>query len=300
MEASFFSWRAEKMVLEKGWIKLHRSIQSKEFASNNNLQALWIHILLNASLKEVKAMVNGKQVKLPIGSLIFNCERIASLVNFSSKTVRKHLKYLQKTDRIELTLSTHGSYLIVKDWLKYQEVCRAPNADSNKEASAQSPNRGLASFRINGVIERKKKEEEKKEEIIELPLSPKHGAAKKKVVRKAVSRSKPVNKVSLDFLPPELITFTRNVSDQAREIWKRRYCDATLESYLQKAFDWSVAKGKKVQDQNIASLMNTFFSDVEHDKWKDEKGGVNPAEKAVAEELNSLLLAGKRERGIDA
>jgi len=268
---------------KNGWIKLHRKVLESTIAidghkPNHERMYLWIWLLCNANIFESKIKHNGKDIIIPPGALAFSDAYISKQTHLTSSKIRTALSYMDQTGRIELKRSNRGSYLIINKWEEYQilreqHVESVSNSIENESKTNQKP------------IENQSQQTEERKKI-----------RKKNIVRKKkVDNS---HAVSLDFLDAGLQDFISGVSDNIRLRWKSHYCNQTIAEHLQRAADWSEAKGKK--PLNVALLMNTFFKDTEHDKWKDEPGGCDPEEKAVSDMLKGLLEQGKREINTDA
>lgn len=271
------------MKFKNGWIKLHRKTFESTIALdghkfNTGRLTLWLWMLCNANIYKSDIKHGNKDITIPPGSMAFSDKYLSDKTGLTIKRVRTALLYMEETGRILLKRSNTGSYLIINKWEEYQG-----DTEQHKESRSDDSNSKDIPRDIPRENEGKQIEENKK-------------TRKKKVVRKKkVDNS---NAVSLNFLDAELQDFISGVSDNIRLRWKSRYCNQTIAEHLQKAVDWSEAKGKK--PLNVASLMNTFFKDTEHDKWKDESGGCDPEEKAVSDMLNSLLEEGRREINTDA
>ncbi len=270
------------MKFRNGWIKLHRKILESDVALdgakiNTDRLSLWIYILLNCNIYESKIKHGSKSVTIPPGSMAYSLKMIGDAVDLSIGKIRRILDYLQKTGRIDKQTTNKGSYLIVKKWEEYQlliEDEEIVTTGKNQLYDNQTTNKRQTN---DNRIENKENK----------------NIRKKKVTRRKKKKAVASNAVELDFLSGELQEFIAGVSDNIRLKWLSRYCKETITKQLQTAADWLEAKGR--EPGNVALLMNTFFKDVPHDKWKDESGGVDPEEKALADMLNSLLDEGKRE-----
>ena len=66
--------------MEKGWIKLYRQIFDCSIWSSREAfdkRSAWIDILLSASHKDVKMLVDGKTAIIPRGSFMFSIEKLS-------------------------------------------------------------------------------------------------------------------------------------------------------------------------------------------------------------------------------
>ena len=65
--------------MEKGWIKLHRQIFDCSIWNSREAfdrRSAWIDILLSASHKDVKMLIDGKTTIVPKGSYMFSIEKL--------------------------------------------------------------------------------------------------------------------------------------------------------------------------------------------------------------------------------
>lgn len=291
------------MRFSSGWIRLDRNLCNSDIYHRGKTRDperawFWTWLLLNVNVYPSKIEHNGKIINIPEGSIAYSYKYLADQTGLTVSKVRGCIDYLHKTERIDKHGAKGGSYLVVRKWKEYQLV----DAESDKpvanyaQSNSQSSRKPIANlsqhneqYTINNVQENNSSSEELAQPI-----------KKKRVTRKTKKSKVSVTPklVKLDFLPDHLQEFISGVSDEIRMRWLSRYCKATIQQKLQDAEDWSLSKGRK--PKNVASLMNTFFRDSEHDKWKDEPGGVDPREKALSDELNAILEQARIEKGIDA
>jgi len=272
---------------DKGWIKVHRKVLLSDIAQKGHLVDLemlgfWTYILINCNIYESKIRHGYDVVNLPAGGMAFSIKGLAETFEISRKKAARILQYLNDTERIVLKTSNKGSYLIVKKWEQYQI-----HTNLTQEVKDSTSDTGVSAAEHQRNTSGTQNREYKK-------IRKKNNNRKKKTTNSVKNSSL----ITLDFLSGELQEFISGVSDSIRLKWLDRYSKETINSQLLAAKDWSEAKGRK--PKNVALLMNTFFKDTPHDKWKDTSGGVDPEEKALADEFNSLLEAKKEERNGNA
>ena len=90
-----------------GWVKLHSKFLKWEWASDPNMVALFIYLLLKANFKETE----WKGVKLERGQLIFGREKASKDTGISVRTIRTCLERLKSTS--ELSVKTTNKYSII-------------------------------------------------------------------------------------------------------------------------------------------------------------------------------------------
>lgn len=239
---------------ENGWIKLHRDILHSDLSSRMEILGLWTWILLAASYEEISIKIGKGRKKLPPGSVIFSVKGLADDFGVSRSTMKNWLSYLQRTERISLTCHTKGSFCVVLKWSKYQQK-QASNATTKHQPD------------IN-------------------PTSNEHQPDTYKETKK-IRKKNTTRVVVLDFLSQELQEWIGGVSDTVRQKWLTRYHPDTITLYLQKAKDWSEAKGRR--GGNVALLMNKFFEGVPFDAGTNSTDGFSQKQMEGFTELDKLL-----------
>lgn len=104
-----------------GWVKLHRGIKDSwlwESKTFNNFQA-FSDLLMDASHKDRKYMVNGVLVDLKEGQLATSIKSLCDKWGWSNSKVKKFLNNLQKSEYI--TYKTTNKYTLI-DINKYYEM----------------------------------------------------------------------------------------------------------------------------------------------------------------------------------
>jgi hypothetical protein len=117
-----------------GWVKAHRDILDKDLNQNCILFALWNWLLLAANYRESQIIWNGEQRILKRGELVLGIKNLAEQWQISSGSIRKWLKYLEKTERILIQSCTRGTVVTICNYDKYQGA----------DTEAETPN-------VNGV-----------------------------------------------------------------------------------------------------------------------------------------------------
>lgn len=103
-----------------GWIKLHRELLEKDISENINLFGLWNYLLLIALYKESQIIWNGEQRILKPGSCLLSVSTLGEKWGLCKKTIFKWLRYLEKTSRIVLEVSPHGTVVTICNWERFQ------------------------------------------------------------------------------------------------------------------------------------------------------------------------------------
>lgn len=146
----------------KGWIKLHRSLDYSDIMDNATLLRLWAWLLINATWQESKIVRGGKQKGLPPGSIVFGLKELADRWGCSRETIRKWVKYLEKTERITVDASPQGYTVTIRNWTEYQAKDEEGLTDTGRTLDGDWTDTGQPVTLNKKVrIKELKKEEEK-------------------------------------------------------------------------------------------------------------------------------------------
>ena len=121
--------------MNKGWIKLHRSLIDWEWYSDLNVRALFFHLLLTVNHQDKKWQ--GRMIKK--GSRITGRIQLAKECGLSEQNVRTSIKKLQLTNDLTITKDPKGSMFTVVNWLKYQETNQQINHKNNQPLTSDQP-----------------------------------------------------------------------------------------------------------------------------------------------------------------
>ncbi len=103
-----FSLLVGGLIMNTGWIKLHRKITNWEWYTNIPVKVLYFHLLITANHED--ARWQGREIKR--GELITSVNRLAEETGLTVKQVRNALKKLNDTGEI-LSQGTN-SYTLIK------------------------------------------------------------------------------------------------------------------------------------------------------------------------------------------
>ena len=106
------------MVLEDGYIKLHRSITKWEWYTDANTARLFIHLLLTVNHFPQK----WQGIVIERGQRVTSYRELSNELRLSERSVRTAINHLKSTH--ELTLSTTSKYGLytINNYEKYQEA----------------------------------------------------------------------------------------------------------------------------------------------------------------------------------
>lgn len=108
-------------MANKGWIKLHRSLQDKAFVRDPEKLALWIHLLMMANHTEREEMFAGKPMKCKPGQFTTGRKQLAEATGIDESKIRRILDYFEKNEQqISQQTSNKNRLITIKNWGFYQ------------------------------------------------------------------------------------------------------------------------------------------------------------------------------------
>lgn len=115
-------------MTDQGFIKLHRSILSWEWYSDEITVRVFLHLLLNANWEDSKF----KGYDIPRGSLVTSYASIAKALNISVKNARTAINHLKTTGEVATKAASKFSIITIVNWEKFQGY---ENETASKTAS---------------------------------------------------------------------------------------------------------------------------------------------------------------------
>ena len=159
--------------MNKGWIKLHRSIVDWEWYDDDKTFRCMIHCLLSANIEDKL----WRNTVIKRGQFIASVKSIAKAIKASNQQTRTVLNRLKRTNEITIKTTNKWSMITIVNYEKYQEVNKQNNnqstnktPDSNKQVTnnQQSNNNQITTTKEYKNI--RSKELENKEKIKEHSL----------------------------------------------------------------------------------------------------------------------------------
>lgn len=123
----------------KGWIKLHRSIQDNPIWLSNepfDRRSAWIDILMMVNHEQRSILINGKMQVIEAGQRWTSVRVLAERWNWSKDRVTRFLKLLVETGMITLRKTPNGTLLSVVKYGFYQygqDTDKDTNKDTGKD-----------------------------------------------------------------------------------------------------------------------------------------------------------------------
>ena len=127
------------MSLDKGYIKLWRSMLTWEWYDDPLTKAVYLHLILTASISP--SIWHG--IEIPRGSLVSSYRKIAKQTGLTIQQARTAISHLETTG--EITRSAHSKFTVftLNNYDKFQEVTQKSTSKSLKNQQA-SPNQSTS------------------------------------------------------------------------------------------------------------------------------------------------------------
>jgi DNA-binding transcriptional regulator YhcF (GntR family) len=204
-----------------GWIKSWRSAWDSDLSQTPYLWALWNALLHMAVWRETTIIWEGHQRVLPPGSVVMGVRELASRWRCSQSVIKKYLRYLKTTNRIELETCPRGTLITICNWKLYQ---------NDPETSCLQNNSSEATSELQDACSEGLIEEVKKEEVC------------------AVAKRNPpaVGAIAEFSDSPALQSALQDVRAKVQQAWLDAYPDVVwIKGELLKARAWIEANPKK-------------------------------------------------------
>lgn len=117
--------------VQKGFVKLYRSLLDWEWYSDLNTRAVFMHMLLRANYADQK--FEGQHI--PRGSFVSSRHRLSQEVGVSERSLRTALKHLKATG--EVTSTSFAKYTIYK--VVNYESYQAGDQQSDQQVTSKRP-----------------------------------------------------------------------------------------------------------------------------------------------------------------
>ena len=135
------------MLPMNGWIKLHRSMLSWEWADDDRMFKSFVTILMMANAEDTRW--HGIEIKA--GSFVTSLKHLSSHLKLTVDKTRTVLSRLKSTGEITVKSNRHFTLIFINNWEKYQvnptqtttQIPKPQNADSERfslEFQEQIPN----------------------------------------------------------------------------------------------------------------------------------------------------------------
>lgn len=125
------------MANNKGWIKLHRSIQDCFLWNDKPYDKCraWIDLLLLANHEDKKLMFNGTLITVSRGQYLTSIRKLSERWGWSKDKVVRHLLMLESEEMIHRDSNNNRTLLTIVNYGVYQD-----STDSNKDSGNDTDN----------------------------------------------------------------------------------------------------------------------------------------------------------------
>lgn len=178
-------------MMDKGWIKLHRSLLDWEWYDDINTMRLFVHLILKANHKPKK--YKGKSVGS--GQVITGRKLLSNETGLTEQQIRTCIKKLKSTNELTVKADGKGSVIQLVNYRKYQQPTRKITNDQPEDNQPSTNHQPT----INQQITTNKKEKNVKNgEIVNQKIHPALIGFRNNVLREAKELGI-TSKVAMDF-----------------------------------------------------------------------------------------------------
>jgi hypothetical protein len=103
-----------------GYVKLDRSLLTKQIFQNEKLLKVWIWCLLKANHKPATVLVGRQQADLKAGQFVFGRNKASEELNMAPSTVWDYMGILKKNQSIDIKSNNKFSVVTLVNWEIYQ------------------------------------------------------------------------------------------------------------------------------------------------------------------------------------
>lgn len=139
--------RVGVLIMNQGWIKLHRKLKQKAFSSKPQYLALWIHLLLSANHSGQEFMWNGKTITIQEGQFITGRKELSKQCGIPESSVERLLTFFEKERQIEQQKTTKYRLITILKWSEYQSL------DNKRTTSEQQTDTNKNDKKDNNISE---------------------------------------------------------------------------------------------------------------------------------------------------
>jgi hypothetical protein len=128
--------------MDRGYIKVYRSLRDKGYWSDAEYIHLWIHLLMKASYKQKEYLFNGKIEHLAPGQFISGRKSLSKETGVNESKIERILKCFEIEHQIEQQTNNKFRIITILNWDKYQvrEQQNEQQMNSQRTASEQPVN----------------------------------------------------------------------------------------------------------------------------------------------------------------
>lgn len=198
--------------MQKGWIKLHRSLKKWEWYDDHNATRLLIHLILTANYEDKK----WKGIVVKAGSRVIGRSKFSKEVGLSVQQLRTSLTKLKNSQ--EVTIKTTNKFTVVSlvKWEQLQSIDSNYNQQMTQSLTNEQPttNQQLTTTKEDKEIKERKEDDGKESDsdknvLISIQRCKEKYLASEQI-KIAVSENK-ANKLSYQEIDGRIETFTKHL-----------------------------------------------------------------------------------------
>lgn len=211
-----------------GWVRLYRSIDEWEWASNPNVLCIFIRLLVLASFEP--RQWNG--ISIEKGQVVISLENLAKKVGLSVQQTRTALNKLKSTNEITSQSTNKYSLITIVNYGKYQGIEEENNKQDNKQSNNPITNEQQTNNKQITTSKESKEVNNLNNIYNNTPLTPQEAGEKKIPVKVYAFEGKFVKLNEKDF-----------------NRWKKAFPNVELEGFLTSYDAWLKNQPEKVQKE---------------------------------------------------
>ena len=120
--------------MDRRYVKLYRKLFDKGYLKKPKLWALMTYCLLRAAYKDKTVIMNGREIYLNPGELIFGRRSVARVLGQTEREIRTRLNFLKSTQFASHRTTHRISIVSIVNWDSYQS-----NENENVPLNDQIP-----------------------------------------------------------------------------------------------------------------------------------------------------------------
>lgn len=121
--------------MERGYVKLWRKTLDSGIISNGPAWQLFGYLLLNATYKQCRKIVNGVLFELKPGDVFFSRRETAQTLKLGEQQIRTALKLLETSQIITLRPTRKGTIISFVNWDRYNSQQPTDNPQANPQTN---------------------------------------------------------------------------------------------------------------------------------------------------------------------
>lgn len=116
-------------MLEKGFVKIYRSMIDWEWYKETNTKSLFLHLLLTVEIKDKKF----QGYVIPKGSRVCSYPKLSEETGLSIQSVRTAINHLKSTGELTVSKTPKFSIISIKNWGRYQGYQQGSQQSANSQ-----------------------------------------------------------------------------------------------------------------------------------------------------------------------